>query len=167
MTTLADRVRESLAWLERHGSRRYREEMLTRYGITAPKSYGVPVGMIQQLAKRLGKDHELALALWETGWYEARMLTAYVDDPAQVTRRRWIAGPGTSTTGASATRSASSCSTRRRTPGARWSSGASGDDEFVKRAAFALLACLALHDKKLGDRPFLRSLKLIERACRR
>jgi 3-methyladenine DNA glycosylase AlkD len=37
--------------------------------------------------------------------------------------------------------------------------------EFVKRAAFALLACVALHDKRSGDEPFLRSLELIERAA--
>jgi hypothetical protein len=74
-----------LAWLERRGSKRIREEMLTRYGITAPKAFGMSVSAIQQLAKRMGRDHDLAAALWETGWYEARMLAAYVDDPALVT----------------------------------------------------------------------------------
>jgi 3-methyladenine DNA glycosylase AlkD len=59
--------------------------MLTRYGITAPKAFGISVGVIQQLAKRLGRDHALAGALWETGWYEARMLAAFIDDPARVT----------------------------------------------------------------------------------
>ncbi|HVL19310.1 MAG TPA: hypothetical protein VM387_15000, partial [Gemmatimonadales bacterium] len=69
MTATAGRVRESLAWLERRGSKRVRDDMLSRYGITAPKAYGVPVGTIQQLGKQLGKDHELAAALWATGWY--------------------------------------------------------------------------------------------------
>ena len=50
----AGRARRS-PWLERHGSKRVREEMLTRYGITAPKAFGVPVGAIQQLARRLGQ----------------------------------------------------------------------------------------------------------------
>jgi 3-methyladenine DNA glycosylase AlkD len=78
-------VREYLAWLERRGSKRVRDDMLSRYGITTPKAYGVPVGTIQQLGKQLGKDHELAAALWATGWYEARMLCAFVDEAERVT----------------------------------------------------------------------------------
>jgi len=161
----AARVRDSLAWLERHGSRAYREAMLTRYGITAPKSYGVKVGMIQQLGKRLGKDHALAEALWRTGWYEARMLSSYVDDPAQVTSvqmDRWARDFD----------NWGICDTVcfvlfDKTPHAwrkveQWSKRR---EEFVKRAAFALIASLALHDKRAEDEPFLRSLKLIERAA--
>ena len=75
MTETAERVREALRWLERRGTKRVRDDMLTRYGVTAPKAYGVSVGAIQQLAKRLGRDHELAAALWATGWYEARLLS--------------------------------------------------------------------------------------------
>jgi len=162
---MAERVRDSLAWLERHGSKAYREAMLTRYGITAPRSYGVKVGMIQQLAKRLGKDHDLAEALWKTGWYEARMLSSYVDDPARVTSvqmDRWVRDFD----------NWGICDTVcfvlfDKTPHAwrkveQWSKRR---EEFVKRAAFALIASLALHDKRAGDEPFLRSLKLIERAA--
>ena len=60
MTARAEQVREALAWLERQGSKRVREEMATRYGIITSKAFGVPVGTIQQLGKRLGRDHELA-----------------------------------------------------------------------------------------------------------
>lgn len=82
---MAERVREVLERLERRGSRRAREEMRTRYGIIAPKAYGVSMGVIQQVAKSLGRDHALAAALWATGWYEARLLAAYVDEPEHVT----------------------------------------------------------------------------------
>jgi 3-methyladenine DNA glycosylase AlkD len=85
MTATAERVREALRWLERRGTKRVREDMLTRYGITAPRAYGVSVGAIQQLAKRLGRDHQLAAALWASGWYEARLLAAFVEEPARVT----------------------------------------------------------------------------------
>ena len=77
-------VREVLAKLERQGSRRNREGM-ARYGIVAEKVFGVSVGTLRALGKQLGRDHELALALWDTGWYEARMLTAFVDEPERVT----------------------------------------------------------------------------------
>ena len=160
----AERVREVLRWLERRGTRRYREG-LARYGIVAPKSFGVSVGAIRQLGKRLGRDHDLAAALWETGWYEARMLTAFVDDPARVTPAqmdRWAADFD----------NWAICDTLcfhlfDRTPHA-WRKIASWSrrrDEFVKRAAFALLASIALHDKSTGDEPFLRSLALVERAA--
>ena len=162
---MAERVREVLRWLEGRGTKRVRDDMLARYGITAPKAYGVPVGAIQQLARRLGRDHDLAQALWATGWYEARLLTAYVEEPERITAAqmdRWARDFD----------NWGVCDTLcfslfDRTPHAwrkveQWSGRR---DEFVKRAAFALLASLALHDKHEGDARFLRSLGLIERAA--
>ncbi|MGH7552942.1 MAG: DNA alkylation repair protein [Longimicrobiales bacterium] len=164
MTATTDGVREALTWLERNGTKRDREG-LKRYGIIAPKAYGVSVAKIQQLAKRLGRDHDLAIALWKTGWYEARMLTSFIDDPAQVTPAqmdRW----------AKDFDNWGICDTVcfhlfDRTPHAwkkveQWSRRR---DEFVKRAAFALLAGLALHDKRAGDERFIRSLEFVERAA--
>ena len=157
-------VREILAWLERRGTKRNREGM-ARYGIVAPKVFGVSMATMQPLAKRLGRDHDLALALWDTGWFEARILTAFVDDPAQVTAAqmdRWARDFDNWAV----------CDTLcfrlfDRTPFAwrkveQWSRRRG---EFVRRAAFALLAGLAVHDKDADDAPFLRSLALIERAA--
>jgi len=78
---------EILKWLERQGTKRTVEGM-ARYGIRAERAFGVTVGTLQSLAKRLGKDHALSLALWETGWYEARLLAAMVGEPQRVTRRQ-------------------------------------------------------------------------------
>jgi 3-methyladenine DNA glycosylase AlkD len=138
---------------------------MARYGIITPKMFGVSMATMQQLAKRLGRDHELALALWDTGWFEARILTAFVDDPAQVTAAqmdRWARDFD----------NWAICDTLcfklfDRTPHAwrkvdQWSKRR---DEFVKRAAFALLASLALHDKSKPDAPFLKSLELIEKSA--
>jgi 3-methyladenine DNA glycosylase AlkD len=44
---------------------------MARYGIVATTSFGVSMGTMRSLAKRLGRDHDLAVALWETGWHEA------------------------------------------------------------------------------------------------
>jgi 3-methyladenine DNA glycosylase AlkD len=160
-----ERVDQALAWLERRGTKRVRDQMSSRYGIVTPKAFGVPVGAIQQLARRLGRDHELAAALWATGWYEARLLTAYVDQPERVSPAqmdRWARDFD----------NWGICDTLcfclfDRTPHAwkkveQWSKRR---EEFVKRAAFALLASLALHDKTSADRPFLRSMDLIERGA--
>ncbi|MEP6540536.1 MAG: DNA alkylation repair protein, partial [Bryobacteraceae bacterium] len=77
-------VREALLWLEQHSTPRDLEN-LTRFGITTSKAYGVSVSNIQALAKIIGRDHKLAAELWDTGWYEARMLTSFIDEPALVT----------------------------------------------------------------------------------
>ena len=151
-----------LRWLERRGTKRNREGM-ARYAIIAPKVFGVSMATMQELAKRLGRDHELALALWDTGWFEARILTAFVDEPSKVTAAqmdRWARDFD----------NWAICDTLcfklfDRTPHAwrkvdQWSKRR---DEFVKRAAFALLASLALHDKTEPDARFLKSLELVDR----
>jgi len=81
-------VQAALSSLERMSTQRDRQN-LARFGITATKAFGVSMANIQVLAKRLGRNHELAAALWDTGWYEARLLTAFVDDPARVTPDNW------------------------------------------------------------------------------
>ena len=167
MTKLATRsvsLQEALAWLERRGTRAGREGM-ARYGIVARKVFGVSVGEIQKFAKQAGTDHALALALWDTGWHEARLMAAFVGDPARLTAAqmdRW----------ARQFENWADCDTVcfklfDRSPLAwkkvtEWSGKR---DEFVKRAAFALLASLALHDRATGDAPFLRGLALIEQAA--
>src|SRR5262245_42947183 len=153
-----------VAWLKRTGTKRTRDGM-ARYAIPADNAFGVTVGDLRQHARRLGRDHELAAALWGTGWYEARMLAAFVDEPASVTPAqmdRWCRDFD----------SWAICDTAcfhlfDRTPHAwrkveQWS-GRRG--EFVKRAAFALLASLALHDKRAEDEPFAQCLPLIESAA--
>jgi len=140
-------------------------ENLKRFGITANKAFGVSMTNMQKLAKRLGRSHELAGALWKTGWYEARMLTSFVDEPARVTSAqmdRWCRDFD----------NWGICDTLcfhlfDRTPHA-WIKVVQWHDqrgEFVKRAAFALLASLALHDKRAGDEPFIKGLALIEHAA--
>jgi 3-methyladenine DNA glycosylase AlkD len=157
-------VKGTLAALEALGTAHDRQGLL-RYGIVAPKAYGVAMAKIQALAKQIGPNHDLALALWETGWYEARLLTAYIDQPERVTPAqmdRWCRdfdNWGVVDT---------LCfKLFDRTPHAwaKVTQWASRRGEFQKRAAFALLASLAGHDKTSGDAPFLDGLRLIEEAA--
>jgi 3-methyladenine DNA glycosylase AlkD len=165
VSTIDERVAAALAVLERKGSTRVREEALTRYGITAPRSYGVRMGEIQKLAKSLGKDHDLAAALWKTGWYEARLLCAYVDEPGKVTTTqmdRWARdfdNWGIVDT---------ICFVLFDQAAGRWSRvepWCRHEDEFVRRAGFVMLACLGAHDREAPDAGFLKGLKLIERGA--
>ncbi|MFN7967402.1 MAG: DNA alkylation repair protein [Acidobacteriota bacterium] len=164
MSATEEQVQSALKWLQRHGSKRNRDGM-ARYAITSDKAFGVSVADVRILAKRLGRDHNLAVALWKTGWLEARMLSAFVGEPARVTPAqmdRWCKDFDNW-----AVCDALCFHLFDRTPYAwakveQWSTA---PEEFVKRAAFALLASIALHDKRAPDKPFLTGLILIERAA--
>jgi 3-methyladenine DNA glycosylase AlkD len=155
---------EVMQWLERQGSRRTVEGM-ARYGIEAERAFGVPMGTLLPLSRRLGKDHALSLALWESGWYEARLLAALVGDPERVTRRQmnaWAAGFENW-----ADRDTVCFKLFDRTPFAweKASQWAKSPRELVKRGGFVLMACLALHDKATPDKSFVALLPLIEKGA--
>jgi 3-methyladenine DNA glycosylase AlkD len=157
------RVASALAWLKKHSSKSVRDGML-RYAIPNDHALGVKMGDIQKLGKQLGRDHALALELWKTGVYEAQMLCAYVDEPARVTRTQMNAQARSFDNWAV-------CDTLCfalwvRSPHAfpmvrKW---ATDKREFEKRAAFALLASLALRHKESTDADYLAALKIIEKA---
>lgn len=52
------------------------------------RSYGIGLTRLRKLAKRIGRDRELAQALWKTDVYEARVIALLVDDPARITREQ-------------------------------------------------------------------------------
>ncbi|MEO8482373.1 MAG: DNA alkylation repair protein [Acidobacteriota bacterium] len=153
-----------LAWLRHRGSRRNVEGM-ARFAIHSEKAFGVSMATMKPLASRLRPNHDLALQLWESGWHEARMLATLIDDPARVTVTQMNAWARDFDNWAV-------CDTAcfhlfDRTPLvwkvlARW---AASPREFVKRAAFALVASLALHDRDTSDDAFVALLPTIERAA--
>jgi 3-methyladenine DNA glycosylase AlkD len=161
---MKERLAYALAWLEKNGSKAGRDGM-ARFALPPDKAYGVPMNRIQALAKELGKDHELAEALWQADRYEARMLAAYVDEPSKVTLAqmdRWCRqfdnwGVADTVCFALFDRTPHAWSRVR-----KW---ATLRDEFPKRGAFALLWGLTVHDKASGDGPFLEALPLVERAA--
>lgn len=157
-------AKQIVAWLQRHGNKATRAGMV-RYAIPAERAFGIAVGTLQTQAKLLGQNHRLAAALWKTGWYEARMLAAFIDDPAQVTPAqmdRWCRDFD----------SWAICDTVcfhlfDRSPHAlrkaeQWSR-AKGEQQ--RRAAFALLASVALHARATPDSALTPGLGLVERAA--
>ena len=159
-----DEVREVVSRLRKLSSKSVREGM-RRFGIPNDNAFGVSVGKIQKLGKELGRNHKLALDLWETGFYEARMLAAFVDDPNLVTAAqmdRWC--KDFDNWGIVDT----VCfKLFDQTPHAwkRVEQWAKRQDEFQRRAGFALLACLGVHDKQATNEQFIRCLPLIEIAA--
>jgi 3-methyladenine DNA glycosylase AlkD len=136
---------------------------MARYGIDASQAHGVSAPVLHRMAREIGRNHHLAQELWASGVREARLLAALIDDPGQVTEEqmeRWVA--------AFTSWDLCDCCCSYlfdRTPFAyekavEWSAR---DAEFVKRAGFVLMACLAVHDKKASDARFLAFLPLIQR----
>lgn len=138
---------------------------MARFGIVSEEVYGISVAVLRAHAKVLGKNHALALALWETGSHEARLLAAFVDEPALVTSAQmnvWC----------KAFDNWAVCDTVclhlfDRSPLAygKVESWARRKPEFEKRAAFALLASLAVHDKRADDARFIPSFELMKEAA--
>ncbi len=162
--TLQAQVATTLAAMQRLSTKKDLAN-LARFGITASQPLGVSMANLKQLAKRVGKDHDLAQALWATGCYEARMLAALIGEPGRVTPAqmdRWCRDFDNWAV----------CDTLcfhlfDRTPHA-WDKvrvWGNQEAEFVKRAGFALLASLALHDKLAPDARFVPFFPLIERGA--
>jgi 3-methyladenine DNA glycosylase AlkD len=159
------RVRALLSELRAMGSAKDRAGM-ARYGIDVADAFGVSIYALRKVAQRLGTDHALALALWETGNHEARLLACFVDDPAAVTERQmqaWARDFASWDICDQATTSLFDLTPHAWRKAAEW---ARRDEEFVKRAGFALIAGLAVHDKGADDRAFTALFPLVERgAC--
>lgn len=138
---------------------------MARYAIPSDRAFGVAMRDVQALAKRLGRSHELAAQLWASGWYEARLLACYVDEPALVSSEqmdRWcddFDNWGVCDTVCFALFDRSPHAWHKVEPWSR------REDEFGRRGAFALLWALALHDKGASDAQFERGLQLVEEAA--
>lgn len=138
---------------------------MARFGINPDGTLGISVADLRKIARELGRDHNLAEALWQSGIHEARILAVLVDDPKLVTEdqaERWVADID----------SWDVCDQLcmgllRKAPFAHAKAKAwcKRKETFVRRAGFALIATLAVHDKKAPDKTFAAYLPLIRRAA--
>ena len=134
-----------------------------RFGILATAAFGLTTPQIRTIGRRLGKNQALAEELWETGVHEARILASLVGDPAAIrpaTMDRWARDFQSWDV-------CDACSYNLfdRTPKAWFQVArfAKSEREFVRRAAFAMIAGLAMHDKAAPDQAFVDAFPLIER----
>jgi 3-methyladenine DNA glycosylase AlkD len=164
MQSIDEEVRAALEWLKSHGTKATLDGM-ARYAIPSDKAYGVAMKDIKALGKKLGRNQELATALWDTGAYEARMLASLVGDPAAITSAqmdRWCKEFDNW-----AICDAMSFNLFDRTPYAwnKVTAWSKKRNEFEKRTAFALLWSLTVHDKHASDKQFVQGLAFVERAA--
>jgi 3-methyladenine DNA glycosylase AlkD len=140
-------------------------EGMARFGITPEKRLGVSMPDIRRIAKESGSDHAVALELWETGIPDARIAASLMAVPGELTEKQMEAWAG-------GFNSWDVCdqvcmNLFRKSPLAfkKISDWSKRDGEFVKRAAFALIACLACHDRERGDEKFVKLLGIIRRGA--
>jgi len=140
-------------------------EGMARYGMVAERRLGVSIPDLRQMAKEVGKDHRLALALWKTRIPDAKILAAMIDEPSKLTEQQmedWVKEINSWDIGDQVC-----MNLLEKTPLAwkkilAWSER---EEEFVKRTAFGLLACLAWHDKEAEDGEFIKLFTVIERGA--
>jgi 3-methyladenine DNA glycosylase AlkD len=158
------RVKAALALL-RQNARPAELPGMARFGIKGENRLGLSVPAMRCIARSLGHDHDLALALWDTGIPDARIVAAMVAEPARLTSRQmdaWAKGF------ASWDVCDQVCANAFRASPLAWrkvQAWATRRDEFVRRAAFALLASLVVHDRQASDERFIAALPLIEAAA--
>jgi 3-methyladenine DNA glycosylase AlkD len=138
---------------------------MARYGINPRGTLGVTVRELRSLARQIGRDHALALELWESGIHEARILATIIDDPARVTRRQmnaWARDFDSWDVCDHGCHNLFRYTPHAWTMAVKW---AASPHEFVRRAGFSLIAALAWEDKTARDRDFIALFPLIAAAA--
>ena len=140
-------------------------EGMAKFGMAVEGRLGVSVPEMRRIAKETGKDHHLALELWGTGIAEARMVASMIADPNLLTEQEmeaWVQDFNSWDVCDQVCMNLFEKSPHARQKIYAWSER---EEEFVRRAAFALVACLAWHDKQAPDGDFIEFLPLIKHAA--
>lgn len=138
---------------------------MARFGINTERAFGMSIPPLRAMGKLLGRDHDRALALWESGWHEARLLAVFTDEAKCVSDQQMEQWASDFNSWDITDQCCSNLFIH--TPFAErkvreWSSR---QEEYVRRAAFAMLAALAVHSRTLTDSDFRNFLPLISAAA--
>lgn len=138
-------------------------EGMKRFGIDTAQAIGVSIPTLRNIAKKLRYNHELAQQLWNTQIHEARILASMVDDPAQVTIKQITAWVNDFNSWDICDQVCGNLFDRTPHVAACVTKFSTSKKEFVKRAAFTLMAGYAVHNKPAPDAAFKSFLLVIER----
>jgi len=145
-----------------------RPEQLTgmaKYGMAVEQRLGISVPDMRKLAKEIGRDHNLAVDLWKTGIAEARILASMVGDPDKLTEEEmedWVKGINSWDV---CDQVCMNLFGKNRLAWKKIVDWSEREEEFVKRTAFSLIACLAWHDKRASDEKFIELFPVIIRGA--
>ena len=154
-------LEEVIAFLE-NGRNEVNREGMSRYGIKVDLAFGVSMPYLRSLAKTIGKDHQLAIDLWETGFHESRILSTIIDVPAKVTDEQMEHWVGQFDSWDVCDQCCSNLFSRTPFAIEKVKEWTGRKEEYVKRAGFVMMAALAVHDKKAENTLFLDFLGIID-----
>jgi 3-methyladenine DNA glycosylase AlkD len=140
-----------------------RRNGMARFGIATGKAFGVTLPVLRLHAKSYKKNHALALELWKSGFHEARIMATMIDDCKQVTEQQMEQWAGDFDSWDICDQCCSNLFDKTGFAINKAIQWTARQEEFVKRAGFTMMACLAVHAKKMDDRQFLEFLPLILR----
>lgn len=138
-------------------------EGMARYGINVANAYGVSVYTLREIGKEIGKDHEMALELWASGIHEARLLACLIERPDMVTEEQMESWARDFDSWDVCDVCCGHLFDRTAVAYQKAQEWSEREEEFVKRAGFALMAALSVHDKKASDEDFAGFLPLIKK----
>ena len=138
-------------------------EGMAQFGINPENTYGVSIPNLRRIAKEVGVDHALAQQLWVSGIHDARILASMIDDPKIVTEEQMESWVKDFDSWDVCDECCMNLFVKTRFAYQKASEWSSNDKEFIKRAAFVLMACLAVSDKKAVDIKFEPFFLLIKR----
>jgi len=136
---------------------------MARFGINPESTLGVSVPVLRKMAREIGRNHGLAQELWSSGVHEARILASMIDDPRLVTEEQMEAWAADFDSWDVCDQCCGNLFDKTEFAYRKAVEWAARDEEFVKRAGFALMAWLAFHDKRAPDEAFLEFLPVIKR----
>jgi len=138
-------------------------EGMTRFGINPKNTFGVSIPDIRKMASEIGKKHELALQLWSSEIHEARILAGMIDDPKLMTEKQMEEWAKDFDSWDVCDQVCSNLFDKTKNAYEKAIEWTKSEKEFVKRAGFVLMACLAVHDKKANDNNFVKFFPLIKK----
>lgn len=156
------RVDEVIKELKKYSNPKYREAM-AKFGIKSDKALGVRIPVLRKLAKKIGKNHDLAQKLWDTEIHEARILATMIDDPKLVTEKQMNKWVKDFNSWDLCDQCCVNLFNKTEFIHKKILDWTKDDREFVKRAGFVLITTSASHNRKWSDKDFERYFPLIER----
>ncbi|MFA7415436.1 MAG: DNA alkylation repair protein [Rhizobium sp.] len=135
---------------------------MARYGIDTSTALGITTPQMKSLVRQVMRDHQRALALWQTGLRDARMLAILTADPKQLTQEEARSWAGDFNSWEIVDTAADLLTD---TPYWRTLIPEFADDnrEYVRRTAFAMIAGASVHLKREPDETLIAFLPLVER----
>ncbi len=127
---------------------------MARFGINPHNNLGISIYQLRPLAKQIGTNHALALKLWNSQLHDARLLACFIEDPTKITSQQMDAWAADFDSWDICDQACTSLFDRSPLAYKKVFQWAEREEEFVRRAAFSLIAGLAVHDKTATEKDF-------------